>query len=75
MLAILLGGCSSVPGAVAESISMAYNRAGYAKCDLSPALRDGTHIVEELRTLPTAQNLSPPHVLVGHSLGGVYMHN
>lgn len=35
--------------------------------------RDGVHIVEELRSLLRSQGLAPPYVLVGHSLGGLYM--
>ena len=32
-----------------------------------------SHIVEELRTVLLNQGLKPPYVLVGHSLGGLYM--
>ncbi len=29
--------------------------------------------MEELRTLLRGNNLNPPYILVGHSLGGLYM--
>jgi len=74
MLAILLGGCSSVPGAVAESISMAYNRAGYAKCDLSPALRDGTN-AHRGRTQNAAHRAEPVATArIGWALPGRRVH-
>lgn len=61
------------PDAVQETTSLAYNRAGYGSSEASSDARDGTHIVEELRALLQARNLPPPYVLVGHSLGGLYM--
>lgn len=61
------------PDAVQETTSLAYNRAGYGKSETSFETRDGAHIVEELRTLLKARGLPPPYVLVGHSLGGLYM--
>lgn len=69
-----LDGWSKVwPGVVSQTTAMAYHRAGYGKSQVSAEARDGAHIVEELRTLLKAQNLPPPYVLVGHSLGGLYM--
>lgn len=35
--------------------------------------RDGHHIVEELRAVLREKGLHPPYLLVGHSLGGLYM--
>jgi len=61
------------PDAVAEARSLAYNRAGYGHSDMSAAPRDGARAVDELRALLQARNLPPPYVLVGHSLGGLYM--
>ena len=61
------------PDAVAEARSLAYNRAGYGHSDTSLAPRDGAQVVDELRALLQARNLPPPYVLVGHSLGGLYM--
>jgi pimeloyl-ACP methyl ester carboxylesterase len=50
-----------------------YNRPSYGKSDASVSERDGKHIVNELRELLKAQGLKPPYILVGHSLGGLYM--
>lgn len=115
LLCLLLGGCSSLPGAVTETVdgrqteyvvsgqgspvvvfenglggsldwwskvwpeaikdtrSLAYHRAGYGNSATTDRPRDGAHIVEELRVLLKARQLAPPYVLVGHSLGGLYM--
>jgi pimeloyl-ACP methyl ester carboxylesterase len=51
----------------------AYNRAGYGKASRASTVRDGAHIVEELRALLNSAGLQPPYVLVGHSLGGTYL--
>jgi pimeloyl-ACP methyl ester carboxylesterase len=53
--------------------AFAYNRPGYGKSDPASTPRDGTHIVNELRSLLRSKDLNPPYVLVGHSLGGLYM--
>lgn len=53
--------------------ALAYNRAGYGESSATTEPRDGAHIVEELRTLLKAKELKPPYILVGHSLGGLYM--
>lgn len=53
--------------------TLAYNRAGYLGSDNSNAPRDSATIVAELRTELKRQNVKPPYVLVGHSLGGLYM--
>jgi pimeloyl-ACP methyl ester carboxylesterase len=53
--------------------TMAYNRAGYLGSDNSNAPRDSASIVDELRAELQRQNIKPPYVLVGHSLGGLYM--
>lgn len=61
------------PDTVAESRALAYNRAGHGRSDASMLPRDGAQVVEELRALLQARDLPPPYVLVGHSLGGLYM--
>ncbi|MBT9515037.1 MAG: alpha/beta hydrolase [Acidovorax sp.] len=61
------------PDTAQETTALAYNRAGYGHSEASPAPRDGAHMVEELRALLKARKLPPPYVLVGHSLGGLYM--
>jgi pimeloyl-ACP methyl ester carboxylesterase len=61
------------PDAASETTSLAYNRAGYGNSEAAAAPRDGTQAVAELRALLKARKLAPPYVLVGHSLGGLYM--
>jgi pimeloyl-ACP methyl ester carboxylesterase len=61
------------PEIARDHSALAYNRAGYGKSSATTEPRDGAHIVEELRTLLQAQALKPPYILVGHSLGGLYM--
>src|SRR6266704_3721215 len=53
--------------------TLTYNRAGYLGSDNSNAPRDSATIVGELRAELRRQNIKPPYVLVGHSLGGLYM--
>jgi pimeloyl-ACP methyl ester carboxylesterase len=53
--------------------TFSYNRAGYADSDPAVADRDAASIVGELRGELKRRNLPPPYVLVGHSLGGLYM--
>jgi len=53
--------------------TVSYNRAGYDGSDPALGPRDAATIVEELRAELKRRNLSPPYVLVGHSLGGLYM--
>lgn len=61
------------PEVARDSTAFAYNRPGYGASAPSPAPRDGGHIVDELRAALRARGLAPPYVLVGHSLGGLYM--
>jgi pimeloyl-ACP methyl ester carboxylesterase len=65
-------------GTVPEQIAMeasvfAYNRPGYGNSEVAATPRDGRTIVEELRAILRHKGLKPPYVLVGHSLGGLYM--
>jgi pimeloyl-ACP methyl ester carboxylesterase len=55
------------------ALTVAYNRAGYAGSDVPRGDRDAKTIVAELRDELRARGLSPPYILVGHSLGGLYM--
>jgi pimeloyl-ACP methyl ester carboxylesterase len=50
----------------------AYTRRGYVGTQLV-SNRDGSTIVEELRAQLRANHLEPPYILVGHSIGGLYM--
>lgn len=52
---------------------VAYDRPGNGNSELTSEPRDGAQIVEELRTLLDVTGHEPPYVLVGHSLGGLYM--
>lgn len=63
---------SSVADNCARTVS--YTRRGYGLGG-SPVYgqRDAEHIVAELRMRLAESGLSPPYVLVGHSLGGLYM--
>lgn len=51
----------------------AYNRSGYGKSTPTQSVRDGEHIVEELRATLKSNAIEPPYILVGHSIGGLYM--
>jgi pimeloyl-ACP methyl ester carboxylesterase len=55
------------------SRTVSYNRAGYLGSDPSNGPRDSATIVAELRAELKSRNINPPYVLVGHSLGGLYM--
>lgn len=61
------------PEIAKTTTTFAYNRPGYGKSDPASTPRDGRHIVDELRSLLRCKGLHPPYVLVGHSLGGLYM--
>lgn len=61
------------PAVAKDSAALAYNRAGYGRSDAAPQPRSGEQVVAELRALLKAQRMTPPYVLVGHSLGGLYM--
>jgi pimeloyl-ACP methyl ester carboxylesterase len=56
-----------------NTTAFAYNRPGYGKSTLTSTPRDGIHVVDELRLLLRSKNLKPPYILVGHSLGGLYI--
>jgi pimeloyl-ACP methyl ester carboxylesterase len=53
--------------------TVSYDRAGYAGSDPAETTRDAANIVAELRAALARRNIGPPYVLVGHSLGGLYM--
>lgn len=56
-----------------DTTTFAYNRPGYGNSDPVSIPRDGLHIVDELRALLHSKGIKPPYILVGHSLGGLYM--
>jgi pimeloyl-ACP methyl ester carboxylesterase len=54
--------------------TLAYTRAGYLGSDpANDGPRDSATIVAELRAELLKRNILPPYILVGHSLGGLYM--
>jgi pimeloyl-ACP methyl ester carboxylesterase len=53
--------------------TVSYTRAGYLGSDPATGPRDSATIVNELRVELDRRNIRPPYVLVGHSLGGLYM--
>ncbi|PKD42264.1 alpha/beta hydrolase [Methylomonas sp. Kb3] len=69
----LEGWAEIYPKIARDNTALVYNRAGYGNSEEAATARDGRHIVEELRGLLVNQGLTPPYVLVGHSLGGLYM--
>lgn len=69
-----IAGWGTVPAAVARDATVfAWNRPGYGNSAQAATPRDGRTIVEELRRVLRHKGLRPPYVLVGHSLGGLYM--
>lgn len=62
-----------IPEISKDTTTFAYNRPGYGNSDPVSTPRDGLHIVDELRMLLRSKGVNPPYILVGHSLGGLYM--
>ena len=50
-----------------------YDRAGLGWSESSPKPRTAPSIVDELHTLLAQAGVEPPYVLVGHSIGGLYV--
>lgn len=65
--------CRVFPEISRHHTVLAYNRAAYGRSAPVAGARDGERIVSELRELLQALGLPPPYVLVGHSMGGLYM--
>jgi pimeloyl-ACP methyl ester carboxylesterase len=64
----------AVPELLARDATVfAYHRPGYGNSDAAATPRDGRTIVEDLRGVLRHKGLKPPYVLVGHSLGGLYV--
>ncbi len=51
----------------------AYDRAGYGWSEPGPEPRDAQRIASELHQLLGSAGIEPPYVMVGHSVGGVYV--
>ena len=52
---------------------VAYSRAGNGDSEAGPLPRTPERIAEDLHILLRQMNIEPPYVLVGHSLGGLYI--
>lgn len=50
--------------------AVAYDRAGYGQSERTHQPRDGLQILRELRAFLQTEEIKPPYILVGHSLGG-----
>ena len=73
-----LGDDLSVWNDVTELLSknfttLTYSRAGYGESPASDSARDALHVADELRDLLAATPTAPPYILVGHSLGGLFV--
>lgn len=61
------------PEAKTISTVFAYNRFNYGNSDKVDVPQTGTEIIASVRSLLREKRLNPPYILVGHSLGGVYV--
>ena len=69
-----LSAWTSVVGEVAEFVPVvAYDRAGIGGSEPDGEVPTPRHVAENLHGLLDALNASPPYVLVGHSLGGIFI--
>jgi pimeloyl-ACP methyl ester carboxylesterase len=71
-------GTSHTWGAVQSSVEKfarvcSYDRAGLGKSDKPPLRQTADEIVKDLHELLLRANTTGPYVLVGHSLGGIYV--
>lgn len=61
-----------IVGAIARITRVcSYERAGYGFSDRAPLQRTTAAIVDDLHNLLRAANVSPPYVMVGHSMAGL----
>ena len=60
------------PTAATMSTAIAYDRLGVDRSDRPTVPQTGDIIVATLRTLLQRAGLTPPYLLVGHSLGGLH---
>lgn len=61
------------PVVAQQSRVCAYDRAGFGWSEPGPEPRDVQQIALELHTLLGKAGVEPPYVMVGHSLGGIYV--
>jgi len=62
-----------LPEIAGKASYFSYNRPGYGRSAPADTPRDGAQVVQELRAALLSEGMPPPYVLVGHSLGGLYM--
>jgi pimeloyl-ACP methyl ester carboxylesterase len=72
------GGTSSVWSAVQKETAAfarvcSYDRAGLGQSDKTAQPQTAAEIVDDLHRLLVAAAIRPPYVLVGHSIGGIYI--
>lgn len=72
------GDSSEVWNAVQKQVAgfarvCSYDRLGLGKSDKLAVAHTADEIVDDLRQLLQAARLSPPYVMVGHSMGGIYV--
>ena len=69
-----MGAWRPVFGKVGEFARVfAYDRPGYGGSNAGTMPRTPQQVVEDLRDLLYRAGVAPPYILVGHSLGGIYM--
>ena len=73
-----LGGTSAAWGWIAPTVAAhtrvcVYDRAGRGRSEPSPTPQDGDQIATDLHTLLERADITGPLVMVGHSLGGLYV--
>jgi pimeloyl-ACP methyl ester carboxylesterase len=73
-----LGETSAAWGWIAPTVAThtrvcVYDRAGRGRSEPSPAPQDGDQIATDLHTLLERADITGPLVMVGHSLGGLYV--
>ena len=73
-----LGGTSAAWGWIEPAVAVhtrvcVYDRAGRGRSDPSPTAQDGDQIATDLHTLLERADITGPLVMVGHSLGGLYV--
>ena len=73
-----LGGTSAAWGWIAPTVAThtrvcVYDRAGRGRSEPSPSPQDGDQIATDLHTLLERADITGPLVMVGHSLGGLYV--
>jgi len=61
------------PGVAQTTQVCSYDRAGYGWSDVGPSPRTSSQVSTDLHMLLQRADVHPPFVLVGHSIGGLYL--